>query len=42
MDEYSNNNGFLNSILSALNVTLEIVLALIGLGFLIGLLEYLS
>lgn len=42
MDEYSNNNGILNSILSVLNVSLEVVLALIGLGVLIGLLEYLG
>jgi Na+-translocating ferredoxin:NAD+ oxidoreductase RnfE subunit len=37
MSKYSNKNEVLNSILSVLNIGLEVVLALIALGFLIGL-----
>ena len=42
MDEYSKKNGILNTILSVLNVGLEVVLALIALGFLIGLWGFLN
>jgi len=42
MEENSNNNGFLNSILTVLNLSLEVVLALIALGFIIGIYGLLS
>ncbi len=41
MDEQTVKNGLLNSILSVLVVGLDVVLALIALGFLIGLWEIL-
>lgn len=37
MSKHSDKNGVLNSILSVLNIGLEVVLGLIALGFLIGL-----
>ncbi len=37
MEKYTNKHPVLNAILSVLNVSLEVVLALIALGFLIGL-----
>jgi len=42
MEENSNNNGLLNSILTVLNLSLEVVLALIALGFIIGIYGLLS
>ena len=41
MDEQTVKNGLLNSVLSVLVVGLDVVLALIALGFLIGLWEIL-
>ena len=41
MEEQTNKNGFLNSVLSVLVVGLDIILALIFLGFIIGLWEIL-
>jgi hypothetical protein len=38
----NNNNELLNSILSVLNLSLEVILVLIALGFLIGLWGILS
>ncbi|WP_297760340.1 hypothetical protein [uncultured Muriicola sp.] len=37
MEKYTNKHPILNTILSVLNVSLEVVLALIALGFIIGL-----
>lgn len=37
MDKYSKDNTILNAILSVVNISLEIILGLIALGFLIGL-----
>ena len=42
MEKYSNNNGPLHTILSVLNIGLEVILALIALGFIIGLYEAIS
>lgn len=42
MEKFSNKNGPLHTILSVLNVGLEVILALIALGFIIGLYEVLS
>ena len=38
----NNNNGLLNSILSVLNLSLEVILVLIALGFVIGLYNFLN
>lgn len=37
MEKYTNKHPILNTILSVLNISLEVVLALIALGFIIGL-----
>jgi hypothetical protein len=37
MEKYTNKNPILNTILSVLNISLEVILALIALGFIIGL-----
>jgi hypothetical protein len=37
MEKYTNKHPILNTILSVINVSLEVVLALIALGFIIGL-----
>jgi len=42
METDSNKRPVLNGILSVLNVSLEVILALIALGFLIGIWGYLS
>lgn len=42
MNEQTEKNGILNSILRVLNISLEVLLALIALGFLIGLYGLLS
>lgn len=42
MKEYSNNEGPLHTILSILVVGLDVILALIALGFLIGIWEFIS
>jgi len=42
METDSNKRPVLNAILSVLNVSLEVILALIALGFLIGIWGYLS
>lgn len=42
MNEQYERNGILNNILRVLNVSLEVVLLLITLGFLIGLWQLLS
>ena len=42
MEANSNKHPVLNAILSVLNVSLEIVLGLIALGFIIGLYEILK
>ncbi|MGB5499053.1 MAG: hypothetical protein WBM77_09010 [Maribacter sp.] len=42
MEANSKKHPVLNAILSVLNVSLEIILGLIALGFLIGIWSYLS
>ena len=42
MNEQSEENGVLNAILRVLNVSLEVLLGLIALGFLVGLIGFLS
>ena len=42
MESNTKRHPILNAILSVLNVYLELVLALIALGFIIGLIGYLS
>lgn len=42
MNEQSEQHGILNTILRVLNISLEVLLALIALGFFIGLVGYLS
>ncbi len=43
MEKNSNdNNGLLNSILSVLNLSLEVILVLIAIGFVIGLYNFLN
>ena len=42
MEANTNKHPVLNVILSVLNVGLEIILALIALGFLVGIWSYLS
>jgi len=42
MEKYTNKHPVLNSILTVLNVSLEVVLALIALGFIVGLYGILS
>ncbi len=42
MESNSNKHPILNTILSVLNISLEVLLALIALGFLIGLWGLLS
>ncbi len=37
MEKYTEKHPILNSILTVLNVSLEVILALIALGFIIGL-----
>lgn len=37
MEKYTNKHPILNTILSVINISLEVVLALIALGFIIGL-----
>jgi ABC-type dipeptide/oligopeptide/nickel transport system permease component len=37
MEKYTNKHPILNTILSVINVSLEVILALIALGFIIGL-----